>query len=190
MRCGRELHGDRVAGPDRSAAHDDRHHAGLADQPAVGVPVEGCGHEPGRKPVQLGARVTQPGDLDDGLRAEAQPGSHRQREQVEALRRDVLTELAGADRESAVGKLGEQFAVHEVHLAQVGLAGVAAHPRAVLHGPAEVRVAVHAERLDQPDLVHRHLAEAVLTVTRDGDDLHGGQPRARKRTSAPSTART
>jgi hypothetical protein len=57
-----------------------------------------------------------------------------------------------------------------VQLAQVGLRRVAGDARAVLHGLAGVRVAVHAEPFDERDRVRDVLADAVLGVAVDGLD--------------------
>ena len=63
MRRGRKLDGDRIAGADFAAAHDDRHGAGFADETALRVAVDNSGHEAGGETVELVAGVTQAGDL-------------------------------------------------------------------------------------------------------------------------------
>ena len=126
---------DRVAGSHLAAASYDGHHPGLAHQPAVGVAAHHLPQQPGLEAVDLHARVAQPGDHDLGGVAEQQHGAGRQREQVDAAGRDVLAEVAGEHPGPSSCTSLEQLGVDQVHLAQVGLVGVAAHPGAVLHRP-------------------------------------------------------
>jgi len=58
----------------------------------------------------------------------------------------------------------------EVHLGEVGRRGVLRAEVAVLHGDAGVRVALHAESLNQTDARHDRLAEPVPVVAADRDD--------------------
>jgi hypothetical protein len=87
----------------------------------------------------------------DRVLTQPQPRSHRQPQQVDPARRHVLAHLAGPHLEAAPRELLVQLGVDQVDLAQVGLGGVAADPRAVLDGRAGVGVALHAEALDQDD---------------------------------------
>ena len=64
-----------------------------------------------------------------------------------------------------------QLGVDEVDLAQVRLARVTGHPRAVLHQLAQVRVAAHAEAGDQLDARPGRLAELVPPIAAHGRDL-------------------
>jgi hypothetical protein len=59
--------------------------------------------------VDLRARVAQPGHLDDGRRADPQPGAAGQGQQIDVPGRDVLAELAGADVEALIEQLVEQL---------------------------------------------------------------------------------
>ena len=43
--------------------------------------------------VELGTGIAQAGDLDDRLRPEVQPCAHRQAQQIDAARRDILPHL-------------------------------------------------------------------------------------------------
>ena len=72
MRPWRQFDPDEVARAHLATGYDHSHNAGLTDQVAIFVAVQGGGHQPGLDPVQLGARVTQSGYLDDRAVAEMQ----------------------------------------------------------------------------------------------------------------------
>ena len=116
MRLWRQLDEDRVAGAHLAAGDDHAHDAGLANQVAVLVTVEGRSHQPALDAVQLGAGVAQTGHLDDRAVAETQPGAGRQSEQIDAARCDVLAHLAGHDGKARVPQLVVQFAVNQMDL--------------------------------------------------------------------------
>ena len=83
------------AGPDFTAGQNDAHDSGFADQLAIAVAIQ-CGiHQSGLDLVELGARVAQSGDLDDGVPAEMQASAGRQPEQIDAGCRHVFAHLAG-----------------------------------------------------------------------------------------------
>ena len=98
MRLWRQLDADRVAGAYLAAGYNHAHDTGFANQIAVLVAVEGCGHQPPLDAIQLGARVAQTGHLDDSAVAETQPGAGRQPERIDAARRDVLAPFGRALR--------------------------------------------------------------------------------------------
>ena len=77
MRRWRQLDRDAIAGAHISPRDDDGHHPRLADKAPLGVAVQRRLHQPVGEPVELDARVAQPGDLDDGLGSEPQPGAAR-----------------------------------------------------------------------------------------------------------------
>ena len=92
---GRQFELDRVSGPDFTAGQNDAHDSGFADQLAIAVAIQ-CGiHQSGLDLVELGARVAQSGDLDDGVPAEMQASAGRQPEQIDAGCRHVFAHLAG-----------------------------------------------------------------------------------------------
>jgi hypothetical protein len=150
----------------------------LAGQVAVLVAVQDGRHQALLEMVELDARVAQPGHLHDRLRSQPQAGTRRQREQLDAARRDVLPHAAGGDVEALRAQLVVQLAVDEVHLAEVGLARVAGHPGAMLDGPAQVGVALDPQSGQQTDTPRGALAERVLRVAADGLDDAGAWVRA------------
>ena len=74
-----------VAGPHVAAGEHDAHDPGPPDELAPLVVAEHRGHEAAVDPVELPARVAQPGHLDDRRRPEAAAASRRrEREQIDA----------------------------------------------------------------------------------------------------------
>jgi hypothetical protein len=101
--------------------------------------------------VELGTGIAQTGELDNRRDAEVQPRADWQAQQVNAPRGDILPHLASAHGEPARPEFVVQFSMHEVHLPQIGLARIARHTRAMLHGCAHVRVTLHPQPHQQPD---------------------------------------
>lgn len=62
----------------------------------------------------------------------------------------------------------------EMHLPEVGLGRVASHPRAVLDGPPQVRVAFHPETGQESDALLVALAERVVCAAAHSN--HGAAP--------------
>jgi hypothetical protein len=85
----------------------------------------------------------------------------RQGEQIDAAGGDVLAHLSRGHGEARATQLVVQFGVKQVHLAQVGLTRVARHTRAMLDGPAEMGVSLHAEPCEQPDVLPIRLGQRV-----------------------------
>src|ERR1017187_4378966 len=164
----REPRLDRVAGAQIPADQDDGHDARLADDDSSSVPAQHGLQQARLEVVYLIAGVAQAGDLDHGLRTQAQPSAGRQREQGDAAGGDVLAHVARRYGEPGGTQLVVQLSVDQMDLAQVGLAGVARYPRSVLHCAALMRVAFHSEALDQPDHRARLLAEGMRRVAADG----------------------
>ena len=154
--------------PDHAAAQYDRHHAGLADQPAGRVPVQDGLHQARLEAVELQARVPQPGHLHHGLRAEHQPRPGRQAEQVDSARRDVLPHVPGGDPVPQKIQLVVQLGMDQVDLAQVRGRWVTGYPRPVLDRAPGVHVSLDADAGDESDPVADRLAERVLAVLADG----------------------
>src|SRR4051812_9856767 len=89
---------DGVARPYVAVRYHDAHDAGLADQVAVGVPVQRRCHQAFAETVDLDAGVAQPGEFDDSTCPEMQPRSGWQCQQVDAFGGDVLSEVGGLKR--------------------------------------------------------------------------------------------
>lgn len=170
VRRGGQFDPQGVARPHLARGDDDAHDAGLADEIALRVAVENRRHQSGTIRVELPARIAQPGDLDDGRGADAKPRSARQVEQRKPARQDVLSDAARHDPESGGIELVENLFVKQMHLAQVGLRRILGDARAVLDGRSEVRVALNAEALEQPDALLHVLAEPVRLAAAHRDD--------------------
>src|SRR4029453_7455965 len=105
-----KLDSDPVAGTYIAAHQHDAHDACLADElPIVGAAEHGI-EQARLDAVELGTRVAQAGDLDDGRIAQAQSGARWQTEKVDAASRYVLTHLTCGHREPRGGELVVQLA--------------------------------------------------------------------------------
>ena len=134
MRLRRQLDADRIAGLHLAAGQRP-----LAITPALRtsvallVALERRGHQPRLDPVQLLARVAQAGHLDHRLArrgAAARPAGRPSRSTPRVV---TFSPICPAPTSKPGGpQLVVQLGVDQVHLAQVGLLGVARDPRAVL----------------------------------------------------------
>ena len=122
----------------------DPHDARLANKVAVCVVLEYRRQQTLLKIVNLGAGISQTCHFNYSLETDVQQSSSGQFQQLEAARGNVFAQLTGRDLEAFTLQLLEQLERNQVDLAQIGLAGVGGHPRAVLHGHALVSVALHA----------------------------------------------
>ncbi len=169
----RKLDPDKVARMHETAVQNDAHDAG-----ASGLLARIVRHSPqmlleaGAEPVDLDAGSAQASDLDDGVRSQMQQRGRGQREEVDSLREDVLTELAGTYGKALRGEFGEQFGCQQVDLAAVGLVGVFAAIVEVLDCGATVRVAFHTFARDEAQRRLHLLREAMPGATGGGEDDH------------------
>lgn len=169
MRGRGELEFDPVSRSNLSTVHHDPHDAGLANQVAARVVIEGGFHEAGLKLVELVARVAQAGDLYDGRAPNVQTRTRGEREQAQSDRGDVLTHAAWVDGEPTFAKLVVQLRVNEVDLAQIRLRRVAGDSRPVFHRRSLVGVVAHTQACDEQDRVAARFAQGV-----DGTPTHRG----------------
>ena len=77
MRSGRQLHPDRVTGPDLTVGHHDRHHSGQPLDVPPGLASQHRAEQTRLEPIELDVRIAKPGDLDHRMVAEVK---HRARE--------------------------------------------------------------------------------------------------------------
>lgn len=123
--------------------------------------------------IDLGTGVAQAGHLHDGLRTKVEKGSSRQFQEVHPEGRHVLAQVPGCHGEPPGSKPLEQFLVHQVDLAQVGLGGICPDSRKVLNRGAKVGVPGHAKAFHQFNSACWLLAETV-----GGIEVECGNPRA------------
>lgn len=90
-----QLQLDLIAGTDRATPTRDRHDAGLPDQLSIRPSIEHGGEQSRLEALDLGARVSEPGHLQHHLVANLQQRVPWQREEVEARRRDILSQIGG-----------------------------------------------------------------------------------------------
>lgn len=102
--------------------------------------------------------------------AEIEQGSGRQAQHVETLGENVLAEIARGQLVAPGSGLAEEFPVEQVHLAKVGLIGVAANAGPMLDQRPSVGITKHAESSHESDRLRPLLAEPVKLVSADGDN--------------------
>lgn len=133
--------GDRLSREDVATAYDDCHDSCLADdrhlvelgrrrrrRRLVAGSSVGSGEDDLEQPwleaVDLGTGVAKPRDTEDGS-PELQQCPGRKGEQIQTTREDVLAKIARPQLVAHRPCVIEELGVDEMHLAQVGLAGVA-----------------------------------------------------------------
>src|SRR5690606_23038986 len=92
-------------------------------------------------------------------------------QEVDPARGDVFADEPRSDPEAALGQFREQLLMDQMNLAQVWLAGIALHARAVLDRFAHVRVALDPQAGQEPDDCLVGLRERVRRATADGYDF-------------------
>src|SRR5207245_5342456 len=112
----------------------------------------------------------QAGELNDCLRADAQPRASGQPEKVDVARGDVLSQLAGSYGVALGTDLIQQLGMDQVHLPEIRLLAKLPDVIEVLVCRAGVRVALHSPILNQTDCVLWHLAERVSDSAVAGDN--------------------
>src|SRR6266404_4424375 len=171
---GRQLHAYGIAGPNVALGDHDAHDSSLANQIAVRIPVQRCGHQVYLEIVDLDAGIAQAGDFDNGACAKMQPRAGWQGQQIDAGCGDVLAKLAGLNGKAFGAQLVEQFSVNQMHLTQIGLRRVLADARAVLHRLAHMAVAGDTQSPKQANAEARRLAEVMTGAKADRcDAAHG-----------------
>jgi hypothetical protein len=155
----RKEHPDLITRAHLTVGRDHRHHTCLADQLVVGISIEYGGQQARLPPVELPARVAQPGDLDDRRGAEPKPRTSRQCEQVDASCGDVLADIAGGYSKARTSQLVVQLSVDQVNLAKIRLIRIPGNSRSVLHPLAQMGVPLHSEPGQQPDAPSAGLGE-------------------------------
>jgi hypothetical protein len=163
----RKKYADLIACGHVTAGSDHRHHTRLADQLAVGIPIEYGRQQAREKPVELAAGIAQPGDLDERRGSELKPCTGRERKQVHASSRDVLSDVARAHGKPHSLQLVVELSVDEMDLAKIRLIGVSGNSRAVLHLLAQMHVALHTAPSKQPEAPSARFGEGMLATPAD-----------------------
>jgi hypothetical protein len=135
-----------------STGQHNPHNASLAHQPAVAVFIKHRPQQPWQKAINLAARVAQPSHLHHGTVTEVQQRAGRQCQQRQPTGGDVFANITWLEHKTFIGQFGKKLAVQQMHLAQVGLAGVCRHPRAVLDGHALVGIVFDPQTGQKPNL--------------------------------------
>lgn len=161
MRSGRKLDGDAVSRLQDPAVQNDRHHPGLADQVPVRVAIEDRRHQTWLDPVELGAGVAESGQFDSRRVSQAELGSGREAEQVDAMGGYVLAHHSRPESETATTELVVELGVEEMDLTQVRLGRVLTNPRPMLDRPAKMSIALDTETREKTDLGDHRLHQSV-----------------------------
>lgn len=157
----RQLHLDPVPGSDDAAEHDDTHDSRTAYQHPLSVSVAHLFQQAGPERFDLCARVAQTSHRNESLLAKAEYGADGQVVDLDALRRDVLAQVARPNLMSSGRKHVEELGGDEVNLPEIGLGGVGSDTRAVLHESPSVCVASDSDTCDELDLGDCLFREAV-----------------------------
>lgn len=153
--------GDRLTRADGASAVDHTHDAGPPHKCAGVVITDELLEQARHEVLNLRTRIAQPGHLNNSALPDVQPGAAGQLEQIQTGGGDVLPQRPGLHSESAGPQPVEEFLVHEMNLAQIGLARVNTHPGPVLDGDAEVCVTDNAQARQQFNFTDCVLAELV-----------------------------
>ena len=79
----------------------DTHDAAFAQESAVGVPIQHCGHETFLKSIQLHAGIPQARDLDDGLRPQTKARASGQAQEIDPFRGHIFANVALRHRKAS-----------------------------------------------------------------------------------------
>ncbi len=157
----RQRDADLVAPRKLAPGRRDRHDAAPSDRFARFVLEDEALHQTRTDSVQLTAGIPEAGQLEDDLRPEREARAGRQRVEIEIPGQHVLAETAREDVEALGRELVEELAGDQVDLPQVRLGGIPGDAGAMLHRLARVDVALEAETADHAHTLRRGLRERV-----------------------------
>ena len=167
MRMRRKLNAYGIARPYFAGGEHDCHHACSANQLAVLVAAQHGGLEPGLKPIDLHARIAQPGHLDHRGIAQMQFRAGWQRQEIEPAGGDVLAHVAGCYGKARRIQFFMQLTRHQVYLTQVGLRRIMRHSRPMFDGFSQVGIAFDAQSREKPYVELIPLAEGMGRAAAD-----------------------
>jgi hypothetical protein len=170
-----QCHMDAVTRFNLARGNDNTHNTRLANEIASVITVQYSSHKPCLKVIKLFAGVAQAGDLNSSLCADMEPRSSGQSQQVDMTGGDVFAHIARMYLKTALLQFIMEFAVNQMHLAQIGLAGVFRDPRAVFDGLTHVSVTRNPKPGKQINAGLRLFAKGVLVTATDSSDGGRGQ---------------
>jgi hypothetical protein len=174
LRSGRKHNPDRVSGNDLPAAQHDAHDSGLSDQLTLGISGQHFGKQAGLVSFDLGARITQAGDLDHRVLPDMQDRVLRQAKYIKSANSQVLSHLAGQDLQALSGQFIQKFGCEKMHLTQVRLRRIPRNARAVTNQCPTMGVALDPQSGKQADRGPGHFGKAVQPVCRNRNDKRLG----------------
>jgi len=164
------LHDNRVGSTHDTAGEDDAHRAGFPDELTRRRPLQYGREQPVPESIQLHAWVTQTGELDDRVFADAEQCAGGQGEQVDAACRNVLPQVPGCYDESGSAQRIVEFGGDQMDLAKIRLRWIARHAGAMPDRAAGMSVPLDAQARNEPNLGLRHFAECMSgTACHRGD---------------------
>ena len=86
---------DIIARANLTVSQDNRHDSGFANYVSVGVQILCRGHQAGHETIELDTGIAKACDLDESRRPKTQASTGRQREKINAARRNVFSEIPG-----------------------------------------------------------------------------------------------
>ena len=93
MRVRRQIDLDIVARADLTPIQDNRHDSDFANDGSLDVTIQCRGHQAGHEAVELDTGISKSCDLDESRPPETQARTGRQREKINAARRDVFSHI-------------------------------------------------------------------------------------------------
>jgi hypothetical protein len=171
MRQRWKLDANGIAGLHLAAPLHDAHDAGTARTLAFGIartPAERL--QSVMRAIDLAAGCAFARDFHDAFIAETKQRARRQSMQVEAAREDVLSEVARTQYKALLREAFPLLLCKQMHLAKVGLRGIAAHAIEMLGRDAAMRISLDAKPREQADRALRLLGKSMLRCKRDSSD--------------------
>ena len=112
----RHIHVDIVARADLTAVQDNRHDSGFANDGSLDVTIQCRGHQAGHEAVELDTGISKSCDLDESRHPETQARTGREREKINAARRDVFSDIPWRYRKAPPTQLLKKLGVDKMDL--------------------------------------------------------------------------
>jgi hypothetical protein len=164
------VHAHIIASTNGASGNDNSHDTALAFHSAAFRAPKNFAQKPWLEAVDLLAGVSESRDTHDCVVTEVQQGIRREREQVDASRRNILAQLPCRHLISRGRHFIKKLGMDQVHLPQIRLCWIPGNPGSVLDSHAGMSVALDAPARDQNNFVDDGFAETVVRISAHGDD--------------------
>ena len=181
MRITRQCHFDGITRPDRTPCNNDPHDACLADQLTAWSSVQHGLHQTVLEFIQLSARITQTGNLNNSTGTDTQPCSSGQGQQIDPFRRDIFPKVAWLNPKLTLIQPIEKLLMDKVDLAQIRPGRINLYPRPMFNRNTRMRIALHTQTGKQVNEGAGEFVKCVRLTEADSADSwkitrHGWQP--------------